>query len=106
MKFDLSILRRIFILSMILTLAYGCNKGDRAPLIAEIQTHILVPGDSHTGLWLGPGMFFKPGDPPHNFHIFISESDRKGKDSIQRRHYFTVDSIPATEEDFSEWWKT
>ncbi len=84
---------------------YGCNNGKHASLITEIQTDTLVPGNSHSGLWLGPGMFFKPGDPPHNFHIFISKSDRKGGDSVQRRNYFTVDSIPAKGEDFSEWWK-
>ena len=92
-------------LSVLNSCLNGCNKDEQTSLIAEIQTHILVPGESHSGLWLGPGMFFKPGHLPHDFHIFISETDRKGGDSAKNGSYFTVDSLPANDEDFAEWWK-
>jgi len=88
----------------IFSLVVGCDKTN-APLISEIQTHILVPGESHAGLWLGPGLFCLPSERPRNFHIFFSESDRKGGDSIQKNRYFTVDSFPEKKERIADWWK-
>ena len=86
------------------SLVFGCAKTN-SPLISEIQTHILVPGESHSGLWLGPGLFCLPSERPRNFHIFFSESDRKGGDSIQKKRYFTADSFPEKTERIADWWK-
>ena len=82
----------------------SCNK-ESSTLISEIQTHILLPGGSHTGLWLGPGLFYKPSEQPKNFHIFFSESDKTGGDATKKNHYFTVNSVPDEKELFTNWWK-
>jgi len=81
----------------------GCVCKNQTPVISEIQTHIMVPGSSHTGLWLGSGLFCEPSEQPNNFHIFFSETDRKGGDSMQKLLYYTVDSFPENEDSISLW---
>jgi hypothetical protein len=75
----------------------------RIPLIASIQECPLVSGDSHEGLWLGPGMLFKPGNVPQDFHFFFSVTDRRGGDSIQKGIHFTTPGLPKGADSLSQW---
>ena len=92
------------ILLMLPAVFYSCSK-DNSVLISEVQTHILLPGGSHSGLWLGPGLFCKPSEKPKDFHIFFAESDRRGGDATIKKHYFIVNSAPDKKELFPDWWK-
>lgn len=74
--------------------------------IEAIQEHVLVSGESHEGLWLGPGLLFKPGSVPSDFHLFFSVSDRKGGDSIQEVIHFSTPRSPQSVEGFSTWCET
>jgi len=79
------------------------------PLVAAIQEHVLVSGESHSGLWLGPGVIFKPGEEPRDFHFFFSSTDQKGGDSIRQSFHFTASRLPRSAGDFSQWkkqWET
>ena len=82
----------------------SCTK-ENSTLISEIQTHILLPGESHAGLWLGPGLFCTPSEQPKNFHIFFTETDRTGGDAATKKHYFTAKSFPDEKELVDDWWK-
>jgi len=64
------------------------------PLVSSIYEHIVVSGDSHSGLWLGSGILFTPGHTPKDFHLFFTETDRKGGDSMQKKHYFKTPGLP------------
>jgi hypothetical protein len=74
--------------------------------IKAIHEHVLVPGESHKGLWLGPGLLFKPGAPPDGFHFFFAVSDRKGGDSVQRIVHFVAPRPPEDSRAFSTWRST
>lgn len=93
------------IMLLILLAAFTCCDEEDSSLISEIQTHILLPGESHSGLWLGPGIFYKPSESPKDIHIFFTESDRRGGDAITKKHYFTVNSVPNEKELFNDWYK-
>ncbi|MBU4498566.1 MAG: hypothetical protein KKG09_11235 [Verrucomicrobia bacterium] len=76
--------------------------------IKAVEEHVLIPGGSHKGLWLGPSLLFKPGTPPNTFHVFFAVSDRTGGDSIQRNMHFTASRHPEDAAAFSAWhraWK-
>lgn len=74
--------------------------------IKAIQEHVLVAGESHEDLWLGPGLLFMPGRQPKDFHLFFSVSDRKGGDSVQRHIHFIASAPPDDPETFSAWHST
>ena len=57
--------------------------------IKAIQEHVMIAGELHEGLWLGPSLLFRPGDPPEDMHVFLGASDRRGGDSIQEQLHFT-----------------
>ena len=100
----------LILISFLMIVYSSCNSDSRTKatenLISDIKTHILMDGESHSGLWLGPGVFCKPGNPPQNFHFFFSESDRKGGDSVRKYRYFVTESAPSGNEGFNGWWKT
>lgn len=76
--------------------------------IKAIQEHLMVSGESHEGLWLGPNLLFRPGDPPEDMHVFLGASDRRGGDSIQEQLHFTCPDVPRESAGFAAWrdkWK-
>jgi len=81
---------------------HACKIGS----IKAIQEHILVPGESHEGLWLGPVLLCKPATPPEDLRLFFAVSDRRGGDSVQRLIYFIAGAPPDNPEAFSTWHKT
>ncbi len=77
--------------------------------IKSLQEHVLVPGKSHKGLWLGPSLLFKPGipgNPAEDIHLFFPESDRRGGDSHQRTLHFIATRAPENQDEFSNWHQT
>lgn len=76
------------------------------PLVRAIEEYVLVPGHSHDGLWLGPGILFKPGNPPTEFHLFFSVTDRKGGDSLQRGIHFQAPTPSFSRQGMATWYRT
>ncbi len=77
-------------------------------LISKIQNHILVPGDSHKGLWLGPSILYNHNDQAPEFCFFVNVTDRRGGDSSQEELCFISHTLPQYTNDFNDWhtsWK-
>lgn len=71
--------------------------------IREIQEHVLIPGTSHEGMWLGPYMIFTPGTPARDIHMIFSATDRSGGDSVQVNKRFVSQEAPKDPKGFSHW---
>lgn len=75
-------------------------------IIAAIEPHVLIPGDAHSGLWLGPNLLLEPGASPRCHHVFVSESDRRGGDSIQHEFDFLPTSPVPPACGVETWWES
>ncbi len=64
-------------------------------LVREVRTSVLIPGDSHEDLLLGPVFTTSPGSPPV-IHMLFSTTDRHGRDTIGQVVYRTSKDLCAT----------
>jgi hypothetical protein len=75
-------------------------------LVDVVERHVLYPGTSHDGLWLGPNFLLQPGTQPRCHRIFFTESDRIGGDSMQKAFVFSPAQAMPGELGMHQWRQT
>lgn len=64
-------------------------------IIREIESSVIIAGDTHEALWNVPKCASLPGDPPTGF-LRVNVADRHGKDQSFGRHTFRSNDLFET----------
>ena len=68
-------------------------RGAKESIVQEIESAVIIPGDTHEDLWVHPNLVTTPGDPIA-IELALRSTDRKGRD----KH--TVFNCFRTDDDF------
>jgi len=65
-------------------------KSNKESIVREIESAVIIPGDTHEDLWVHPNLVTIPGDPI-TIELMIRSTDRRGGDRHSTYNYFRTD---------------
>lgn len=83
-------------------------QGATGSILGRAESGVIIPGDSHTDLWVHPELVTIPGNPP-GCEFRARTTDRRGRDQHSEFHYFyTADlfhTLQSTEKPAAKSWE-
>ncbi|MDA3926736.1 MAG: hypothetical protein PF904_18780 [Kiritimatiellae bacterium] len=84
------------------------TKGAAESIVNEIESVVIIPGESHETLWVHPELMTTPGDPVQ-IELRVRDTDRKGRDQHKAWNCFKTDAdfktLQPIPESTSSLWK-